>query len=273
MSKSRPYHIPHKGATIATYWLLQWVGLVLVVAGITVVTGDWTLLVYEIVSFVIMGTVCALLLMIVQAAYAAAPSAVGGRREIGKLRSGLSITTAAAGVTGLCSLVMWLLIAGVAALSASAETAIPLMIAGLGGMIAMFVVWIVQIHAFLGKGRREQQYLKLTARMLAGTCLSAMACAAIGFIAMLVTGDGEVLLAVMIMYSPWLVGAAIALLGCLLYLKRLWTVRAPWYETHCAECGYDLSGNLTVTQCSECGTPWKHPQVSTPASAGTAQNE
>lgn len=272
MSKSRPYHIPHKGATIATYWLLQWVGLVLVVAGITVVTGDWTLLVYEIVSFVIMGTVWAAVLMTAQTLYVLSADGIGGRREISKITTCLSITASVLCATGHCALVMWLVIALLAAASDGSASG-PLAFLGWTGMIGLLVIWTIIVRTFIREGRREQRYAQLAKGLVVGAVLCGTVCGAAAFMVAIIAGDALGFYWIAAVTAPWPFSAAIALIGCLLYLKRLWTFRAPWYETHCAECGYDLAGNLTVTQCSECGTPWKHPQVSTPASAGTAQNE
>lgn len=257
----KPYHIPNRVTTIATYWLLQWVGISILGAVIAALLDGWSVGVLDVLSWLAAATVWSVIIMLLQAAYAFAPSTVGGRNEVGRVRSEVSVISAALGATGLFSLVMWMLIAGVASVMSSTEAIISLLITGLVGMIAAFVVSTVLIRTFLRRGRREERHAALARRLLGGTGLCAMVCAGVGVIDVLIVGDGNVFLGVMIFSAPWLIGATIALTGCRLYLKRLWKFRAPWYETHCAECGYDMAGNLAVTQCSECGTPWKHAAI------------
>lgn len=259
--RDKPYHIPNRATTIATYWLLQWVGIAILGAVIAALLDGWSVGVLDVLSWLAAATVWSVIIMLLQAAYAFAPSTVGGRNEIGRVRSEVSVISAALGATGLFSLVMWMVIAGVASAMSSTKAIIPLLITGVVGMIAAFVVSTVLIRTFLRRGRREERSADLSRRLLGGTGLCAMVCAGFGVIATLIAGDGGAFFAVMVFSAPWLIGATIALTGCRLYLKRLWKFRAPWYETHCAECGYDMAGNLAVTQCSECGTPWKHEEI------------
>ncbi len=153
---------------------------------------------------------------------------------------------------------MWLLIAMLLAASDGTASG-PLSFLGCGATVCLFIFWIVTVRTFIQTGRREERYAELALRLLKGTGLCAIVCLVIAFLASIATAEAFVWIATVC--TPWLGGAAIALLGCRLYLKRLWIVRAPWYETHCAECGYDLSGNLDASTCSECGTPWKHTAI------------
>lgn len=227
-------------------------------AAVVVVFAGWREAVYGAVSIVIGGTVWAGAIMILQSAFAAAPDCLGGRREIGKLRDFFPVGSGALGATAFCSLPMWICLSliGYALVETNAQI-IGLIGTGFAAMIAMLTFWTISVRRFLSQERREERHTRLATRLLAGTALGAMACAACAAVSALVVGDGEMFLGIMALCAPWLVGAAIALIGCRLYLRRLWVVRAPWYETHCAECGYDLSGDLGVAQCSECGTGWR----------------
>lgn len=256
MSATRPYHIPHKATTITTYWLLQWIGIVALVAAITAVIGDWTYVVHGAVSIVIGGTVWTAMIMAAQTVYTLAADRVGGRREVGKVCSGLSIATGVLCATGHCSLVIWLVIVLLAGASDGTASG-PLAFLGCVGMICLVIFWTIVVRTFVREGRREERYTQLTKRLLTGTVLCGVVCGAVASVVAAVSGEIRVFFWIATVIGPWPAGATFALVGCLLYFKRLWAVRAPWYETHCAECGYDLSGNLAVSQCSECGTPWK----------------
>ncbi|MBX3361390.1 MAG: hypothetical protein KF705_08140 [Phycisphaeraceae bacterium] len=257
MGSGESFGIAGKWKGVLSFWFLQWVLLCLALVLLVSLGGGMTL--DGAVAVSIAATVWAGLISFGQLAFVLDADKVGGAREVGRLRRGISRLAASLLATLLCLHIWWLIIGlGFEAAGVYGDTFTVILLGGTGiCFVGGLVGWSMVFWGFLAKGRREERYALLAKRLLLGTGVCAGCCLALGFFGVLIGGDADVLVAVLAYCIPAVGGGAVAMLGCVLYLTRLARARAPWYETHCAACGYDLSGNLTVTQCSECGSAWK----------------
>ena len=261
MSKDRPYHIRSKVTTSATYWLIQWGAITAIVWYMMVVRSLMFGIPVDFADAVIPGLLFSLLFTLLQLALLAAPDQIGGRRERSKLRAWFSIGACAACAAGLWALVLVATLAHAWFAEEIPGLVLLLAVLAVPGTTVCFVYWLFALKSLVRKVRLERQYLRIVSQLLGWTVMCAIVCAALA-VGTTIVGQKVQHLRIGFASVPWLFSATIALLACRLYLKRLWIVRAPWYETHCAECGYDLSGSLDADKCSECGTGWRVSEAS-----------
>lgn len=271
MSKHHEYHIPHRATTIATYWLVQWGAITAIVWYMMVVRSVMFGTPVDFANAVIPGLLWTCLCTLLQLTLLAAPDQIGGRRERSRLRAYLSIGACAACAAGLWALVLAATLAYAWFAEEIPGLVLLLAVLAVPGTIVCFVYWLFALRSLVRKGQLERQYHRIVSQLLGWTVMCAIVCAALAA-GTTIVGQNVQHLRIGFATVPWLFSATIALVGCRIYLKRLWIARTLWYETHCAECGYDMTGSLAVTQCSECGTPGSPQQTSAPARAVTAQN-
>lgn len=258
MGSGESFSIEQKWKSVVSYWFLQWALLCIAVLFLTLLVGGG-LTMDGVLAVSIAVTVWAGFITFGQLAFVLDADKVGGAREMGRLRRGISRLSASLLATLLCLHVWWLIVGlGFEAAGVYGDTFAVFLLGGTGVcFVGGLVGWSMAFWRFLAKGRREERYALLAKRLLAGTGVCAACCVALGLLGVLLGGDADVLVAVLAYCIPGVGGGAVAMLGCVLYLTRLARARASWYETHCAECGYDLAGNLSVEKCSECGSAWK----------------
>lgn len=252
---------------MAGFWLIQTIGLLLFVF----VAGEVFFGVGGSIFCVVPATILSVITMALQALFVCDANTLGGTRAIGGVRRWTSSLT-----FGLCVMIagavpMWLflclLLEGLVGNGQLAVFGL-----GCGGMIVMLVLGAVWIEMQARAAPREGRYRDAARRLGIWSIACFGVCVLLALFGAAAAPDPGTFQFVMLLTSPPIVSVGLVALGCYLYLKELAVARAPWYETHCAECGYDLSGNLAATQCSECGTPWS-PQAAAPARPLTAQNE
>jgi hypothetical protein len=209
------------------------------------------------------GGVCSLMILLAQFMIVRAPDASGGRREISPLAallSQLTLTLAFALLSAAVLLVPRMMLASALSRWSAMQK---LTIADGVCLTMLLLIWFVVVHQKVRSETREQGYYFCTKLLLAGSMAGAIVCVLLACFYGAIVGSTKAAVEVLVVSLPGVCVAGTIALGSVLYLKGLWIRRAPWYETHCAECGYDLSGNLGANKCPECGTGWR---------SGTAQD-
>ncbi|MCW5767829.1 MAG: hypothetical protein KIT19_04035 [Phycisphaeraceae bacterium] len=252
MSGHSPYQVANAGRAIAGFWLIQTIGLLLfvIVAGEVFFGGGGSLF------CVVPATILSMITMAMQALFVCDANKLGGTRAIGVVRRWISSLTFGVCVMIAGAIPMWLfLILLLSRLVGNGALAVFGL--GCGGMIVMLVLGTVWIEMQARAAPRESRYRDAARRLGIWSIACFGVCVLFAFFAAAAAPDSGTFQFVMLLTSPPIVSVGLVALGCYLYLKELAIAREPWYQSHCAECGYDLSGNLTVTQCSECGSAWK----------------
>lgn len=256
MSNRRRHQILKKRSTVVGYWLIQTL-LVLVAAILFAESlgGVGESLIAAIFGLILSGTIAA-----AQALLVCDPDTLGGAREVGPVRRWTSYLTFGGCATVLGASPMWI---GLAILLTDRDENLIRFVAWIGcaAMIGMMAWWTGWMRGIARAGRRERRYRDAARSLAVGSVLSLVASIVLAFIASVAWSDADAFAITATLASIPVVAIGLVAIGCLLYLKELAAVREAWYLSHCAECGYDLSGNLDASKCSECGTPWTHAAI------------
>ena len=253
MSAARPYQILNKRSTVIGYWLFQSLGLLVV----AVVVGEALIGSGGSLFCAIPALILSVIVIALQVLFVCDAKALGGEREISFVRHWTSYLA-----FGMCVMIagaapMWLLLILLLA-SGNGNGGLPVFALGCVGMIVMLVFGTGWMQAQALAGRRERAYRDAARALWIWSIACLGVCVLLAIVAVAAAPDPGVFQFVMLLTSPPIITAGLVALGCHPYLKELAVAREPWYLSHCHTCGYDLSGNLTVTHCSECGTPWDH---------------
>ena len=257
----KPKHacqIESKRSAIIGYGLFQ--TLVVLVVSVTIgeIFDSGSALVAAIVGLILAGLIAA-----TQALLLSDPDALGSDSEIGAVRRWSSYLTFGLCATVLSALPLW---AGIVAFLINATSGAARVVFLLGSVVTMVMLvwWIAWIRSSTLGAPRERQYCRATERLIVGTIASLI-------VSTLAVLAGCIALKWLPGFPAFWTLAAIptfsvglVALGCWLYLRKLVIAREPWYQSHCNVCGYDMAGNLAVSQCPECATPWAAPASPSP---------